>query len=111
MASGTREPRRELVRKALRYWDPIGVIEDRESGTGEGDDEYDGYVPGLLKSIENGNDSYRLAHHLAGVRCNSMSIGSPKPTEREEDLAEKLVAWREHGYLEDTDLRFTRYDF
>jgi hypothetical protein len=99
------------VRKALRYWDPIGVIEDRKGGSGEDDDEYEGYVLGLLKSTEKGNDAYRLAHHLAGVRCNSMGIGSPKPTEREEDLAEKLVAWREHGYLEEPDLRFTRYAF
>ncbi len=51
----------EVVRKALRYWDPIGVIEDRVTGTGLADSEYDSYAVGLLGSIENGNDSWRLA--------------------------------------------------
>jgi len=103
--------RLEVVQKALRYWDPIGVIEDRKTGTGLADDEYDSYAVGLLRSIENGNDSYRLAHHLAGIRFNSTALGKDRPTEQEEDLAEKLVNWREQGFRGTPDFRFTRYAF
>lgn len=109
MPEQERNRRFEVVRKALRYWDPIGVIEDRIAGTGLADDEYASYTVGLLRSIENGNDSYRLAHHLAGIRYNSMSLGTNQPTEREKDLAEKLVSWREQEFRGSPDFQFTRY--
>lgn len=83
---------------ALRYWDPIGVIEDRRQASGLGDAEYDSYAAGLLRSIENDEDSHRLAQHLAGIRNTSMSLGSNRPTEREQHLAEKLVSWRESDF-------------
>ncbi len=99
----------DVVRKALRFWDPIGVIEDREVGTGAGDDEYDSYAIGLLRSIDNGNDAYRLARHLAGIRHNSMALGVNHPTEQEEELAKKLVAWRDQRYRGTPEFRFSRY--
>ena len=104
-----RDTREEVVRRALRYWDPIGVIEDRESGTGEADDEYDSYLPGLLGSIEGGNDAWKLARHLSRIRSITIGIGRPSPSEREQELAEKLVKWRESDYKKDPDFRFTRY--
>jgi len=56
------------VRKALRYWDPIGVIEDRDEGKGTGDDEYDSYAARLLRSIESGDDCSQIALQLAWLR-------------------------------------------
>lgn len=111
MASNRKELRLEVIRKALRYWDPIGVIEDKASGSGEADSEHDRYAIGLLGSIENGNDAYRLAHHLSGIRHGSMGIGSPKPSEREAGIASKLDAWRESGYCIEPESKFKRYAF
>lgn len=93
----------EIVKKALRFWDPIGVIEDRINGLSLGDDEYDSYAKGLLLSIDRGNNAYKIARHLAGIRANSISIGFKEPTESEKTLAEQLIKWREHSYSNNPD--------
>ena len=111
MAIGEPERRLDVMRTALRFWDPIGVIDDRNAGTGAADDEYDSYAVGLLRTLEGGAEGYRLAHHLAGIRHKSMTLGAEHPTERERDLAEKLVAWRERGFAGTPDFRFMRYAF
>ena len=103
------ERRLTQVRKALRYWDPIGVIDDKPNGTALGDDEYDGYARGLLRTVGDGADSYKLARHLSFIRSVTIGIGEKNPTEAEADLAEKLVTWRESQYAMTPDFRFDRY--
>ncbi|MEO0422998.1 MAG: hypothetical protein AAF184_11715 [Pseudomonadota bacterium] len=97
------------MRRALRYWDPIGVIEDRVDGAAPGDDEYDSYAIGLLTQLQNGADAYKLSRHFSSLRTRSMSFGNPEPTEHEVVLAEKLIAWRESNYGAAPDFSFDRY--
>lgn len=100
----------EVVKEALRRWDPIGVIDH----TGEdtiADDEYDSYASGVLKYLHGGANSKGIANHLAQIRTVSMCLGNKRASEREDELGEKLVAWRDGGYGEKPDFRFTRYAF
>jgi hypothetical protein len=98
-----------LVRMALRFWDPIGVIEDRIGGTGIADNEYDSYASGVLRALQNGRDARGLADHLAGIRHTSISLGDKSPTEREAFIAEQLVAWREQKFHDHPNFAFRRY--
>ena len=96
---------------ALRHWDPAGVISDPHQGTGPRDHQYDGYALGLLRSIENGGNADRLAHHLARIRSGTIGVGTAASTAKEKELAAFLVSWRESGYLDDQDFGFTRFAF
>jgi len=109
MTLSERKARLSHVRTALRYWDPIGVIDDKKNGSSIGDDEYDSYANNLLLAVEAGDDSSKLSRYLAFARSVSMGLGDRTPTERECDLAEKLVHWRESDFKEVPDFRFDRY--
>ncbi len=100
----------DVIKEALRHWDPIGVI-DRSDPDSVTDNEYDSYAPGVLKYLEKGDNAKVIANHLAQIRSVSMGLGSGKPSEREDELGEKLIVWRESGYKEKPDFRFTRYTF
>ncbi len=100
----------ETVKEALRCWGPIGVIESLlEDGLPP--DEYDGYAPQILSEISNGATAETIAKQLAWIRSSSMGLGPGRPSEVEEELGEKLVAWRESDYTDQPDFRFTRYAF
>lgn len=98
----------KIVEEALRCWDPIGVIESLlEEGLPP--NEYDGYAPQTFAYVRDGADSKKIAKQLAWIRSSSMGLGPARPSEYEKELGEKLVAWRESGYADQPDFRFTRY--
>ena len=99
-----------IVKDALRHWDPIGVIDFSDEGSIT-DNEYDSYASGLLSFLEGGANAKGIANHLAQVRSVSMCLGSSRHSEREDELGEKLVAWRDGGYKGNPDFGFTRYAF
>lgn len=98
----------DVIKEALRYWDPIGVIDhsDPDSLT---DNEYDSYTHDVLKHLQRGDNAKDIANHLAHVRSVLICLGSGKPSEMEVELGAKLIEWRESGYKNKPDFRFTRY--
>ena len=100
--------RLNTVMRALRHWDPIGVMDILESD-GLPPDEYDAYAPGLLAIVQSGADKLEIAMHLVEIRTSQMELGTRLISEREDDLAEKLVDWRNEGYVSEPDFRFLRY--
>ena len=104
------EARLEVVRRALRRWDPIGVIEDLEE-TGLPPNEYDSYAPHLLTIVESGADAHDISLHLVSIRVDFMSLGERRPTEHEQEIGEKLSRWRDGGFQGEPDFQFTRYAF
>jgi hypothetical protein len=102
--------RLETVKRALRRWDPIGVIKTLEED-GLPPNEYDSYAPHLLRIVESGASGGDVAIRLVSIRVDSMSLGDRRPTEREEEIGEKLSQWRERGFQDEPDFKFTQYDF
>lgn len=98
----------KTVKTALRCWDPIGVI-DLLQKDGLPPDEYDSYAPQIFSEINKGASADTIAKRLAWIRSESMGRGSGRPSEMEEELSEKSVAWRDSGYTDQSDFRFTRY--
>jgi hypothetical protein len=88
----------EQVRRALRYWDPLGVIQNPAEGSGPGDDEYDSYAAGLLRQLEQGREARWLAQHLARLRGGWLGEDEAVPSELEQGLAAQLVAWQADGF-------------
>lgn len=102
------ERRLEIVKAALRKWDPIGVIESLvESDLPP--DEYDSYAPYLLQLVESGAPARRIASHFVSLRMSSMGLGKNGATEFETDIAEKLEIWQRSGFEGEPDFRFMRY--
>lgn len=104
------EARLMAVRRALRHWDPIGVIPDLEE-TGLPPNEYDSYALRTLRFIESGADARDIALHLVSIRVDFMSLGERRPTEREQEIGDKLSRWRNAGFHGEPDFRFNRYAF
>lgn len=104
------EERLMTVRRALRCWDPIGVIPDLEE-TGLPPNEYDSYALGALRIIESGADARDIALHLVSIRVDFMSLGERKPTEHEQEIGDKLSRWRDADFHGEPDFQFTRYAF
>ena len=100
----------EVIEIALRHWDPIGVI-DMNDDDDICDDEYDSYAPAILTMLENGKNAKGISNHLAQLRHVSMCLGIKHPSEHEDELGEKLINWRDSGYKNVPDFRFTRYSF
>ena len=72
-----------LVRKILwEDWDPIGC--------GVPEDEYDSYVPDVIRLLREHVDEERLSDHLARVAREAMSCTVPET--RLKRVAEKLRA-------------------
>lgn len=86
------------VRRALRLWDPLGVIQDPAEGSGAGDDEYDSYAAGLLRLLEQGREAGWLAQHLARLRGGWFGEADGVANGQEEAIAQQLVVWRERGF-------------
>ena len=63
----------------LEYWDPIGGVPA---------DEYDSYIPGIMKRLET-SGTHGLADHL--LRLERSAMGVPEPSvDRARETAEKL---------------------
>jgi hypothetical protein len=90
-----------IVRRVLRHWDPIGVIEDANASTS---DEYDSYAPGVLKLLESGAGARDLALRLAALRVGAMQLGQRQPTQHEAALGEQLATWRDSGFATELEL-------
>jgi hypothetical protein len=100
--------RLETVKRALRKWDPIGVIETLEE-SGLPPDEYDSYAPSVLSGVESGENGQDLAKRLASIRVDYMGLGDRRPSEREQEIGQKLSSWHSQGYREEPDFRSSRY--
>lgn len=103
-----RDKRLETVKKSLRHWDPIGVI-DLLIEDGLPPNEYDPYAPEILRMVENGKNAIGIANHLSGLRSDSMGLGPKQASEQEQWISQKLVEWRENSYLLEPDFCFTKY--
>lgn len=77
------------VSEILHYvWDPIGV-----SGIAQARDEYDDYVPQVVKLILEERTQEVIAHYLYQVEGERMglTVGS-RPSDHVEEVAEMLLA-------------------
>jgi hypothetical protein len=87
----------DIIKQALRYWDPIGVI-DHNDKTSITNNEYDCYAAELLVTLNSGIDSNGIANRLAQLRHRMMSLGELHATEYEIKLAKILTSWRDSQY-------------
>jgi len=101
------ETRLEVVQRALRHWDPIGVITDPRAME-SASDEYNSYALRILELIESGARALDLALRLAALRVDAMMLGSRQPTGIEENIARLLAVWRDGGYVAAPDFPFAR---
>jgi hypothetical protein len=79
-----------VVEKALRRWDPIGVL----PGPGEDEwpkEEYTSYALHLLSMLAQGCDANDLQGHLARIRVDDMGL-QPNPAS-DSEIAQQLVDW------------------
>ena len=104
MSRGEQARRLQQVRRVLRYWDPLGVVEDADGGTGLNDDEYDSYARGVLRQLQAGRDWRGLAQHLVQLRLGWFGEGRPEASEWEVGVVKGLVVWRERGFQGDVEL-------
>lgn len=88
-AIGLPRDRLEIVRTALRKWDPIGVHPEWPDCPAK--DEYDPYAPPILSMLMRGADEADLIDHLRAIRTNLMGLtGDYFP---DETTARGLVHW------------------
>ncbi|MGH7137553.1 MAG: hypothetical protein ACREHD_17545 [Pirellulales bacterium] len=64
-----KELERDIQRILIDEWDPIGVKSCMEA-----QDEYDGYIGGILGLLVGGVDRVRLADHLRRLEVESMGL-------------------------------------
>ena len=69
-------------------WDPIGV----STSTGARD-EYASYAKMVFRYLEDDQNAKKIADYLGHVRTSSMML--PPMPEKDREVAELLVAWRE----------------
>lgn len=82
----------EMVRAALRRWDPIGVHPDWPECPAK--DEYDSYAPQILGMLKRGATESELTTHLRKLRTERM--GLPAHDSSDEATARELLeGWRE----------------
>jgi hypothetical protein len=76
------------VDEILHYmWDPIGV-----SGTPEARDEYDSYVPGIVKMLLDGAEPKMIEGRLHSIATKSMGLsGSEAARESTQKVVRTLV--------------------
>ena len=78
----------ERVGEILHYvWDPIGV-----TGVPQARDEYDSYVPLVVKMLIDGRKKEEIAEHLSGIEGGHMGLTvSAKSREHAVKVAEALI--------------------
>ena len=69
----------------LEQWDPLGVNEHPEA-----EDEYDSYIPGVIKLLLNGSTASAIAVHLGGIAVDIMGLASN--SEHELKVAQALLS-------------------
>jgi hypothetical protein len=82
------------VDELLHYiWDPIGV-----AGVPETRDEYDGYVPTVVKMLLDGSKAPEISAFLEKVVTHSMGItGTPEGSLHSMKVAQRLV--EHHAFI------------
>jgi hypothetical protein len=74
------------VRAALQKWDPIGVSDISE-------DEYDSYIPPLIRLLDQGADEEYVINVLVRLAHDGMGLEADLP--RTKEIAKELVTyWR-----------------
>lgn len=90
----------ERCGEVLHYlWDPIGV-----RGVPPARDEYDMYVPGVLKLLEAGANEKTIATHLLEIERQRMAVGA-LDAERAGLAAQAISMWKEWYSDEEVALR------
>ena len=76
------------VDEILHYvWDPIGV-----SGVAEARDEYDSYVPQVVKLLFEGKSSKEIAQHLHATESERMGLAvGLRPSAHVIEVADMLI--------------------
>ena len=84
----------EVVKDALRDWDPIGVIPELVA-SGIPPNEYDSYAPHVLGMLQQGATSDEIRDHLEHTREETMGLGprTPLSTSYDAKIASDLEAW------------------
>jgi hypothetical protein len=77
---------RESIAQILRDWDPIGVRDIPEA-----QDEYDGYVGGVYRLLNQGISVGALADYLLEIQTESLGL-EPVGREKLIAIAERLLA-------------------
>jgi len=82
----------QLVRELLwREWDPIGVNE-----LSSADDEYDAYVPPLVRMLLDGASDEAIARQLIDYEGNAIGLSNTGASlNRAFEIAERLIAIRD----------------
>jgi len=75
--------------EVLHYiWDPIGVSDEPGAR-----DEYEGYVPQVVKLLMSGAEEEAVVEHLVRIEVRNMGLGSTR--ENAARAADALVRWRD----------------
>ena len=70
---------KQRVRELLNEWDPIHIIDEGERGI---DDEYDGYIEGIIRLVKGGADKYKMKKHLEHTAKVNIGVSNlPKNTD------------------------------
>ncbi len=85
-----RESRRAALSAAIhdiliRDWDPIGLGDEQDV-----QDEYDSYIPGILRLLTAGADRVKIAAHLTQIARVSMGL-SPDPDDGAQAVADRII--------------------
>ena len=88
MNRGRREQLRQQIQEILiTDWDPLLVTENALAK-----DEYNSYIAGIRRMLDDGCDAHRLSSHLD--QLETVSMGLSAPSGRAGDAAAKLLAIR-----------------
>ena len=68
-------------------WDPIGVYNEND----EWDDEYDGYVPTVVRLLIEGRDANNISNHLTTIASESMGLSTTTGNEHDMKIANLLI--------------------
>lgn len=68
----------------INEWDPIGVRDEQAA-----QDEYDTYIPSIIRLLQNGADQYKLTQHLQHTEV--VNIGLRGNSDRNARIAEKIL--------------------
>lgn len=79
------ETGRQIVLRALRKWDPIGVISESNQ------DEYDLYAPRIEKLLIAKSNIRRLAEELYNIRTRLMGLTGDREKTQEMEIAATLI--------------------
>ncbi len=88
MRRGRREQLRQQIHEVLiNEWDPLSVKDNALAK-----DEYDSYITGIQRMLDEGCDAHRLSSHLD--QLETVSMGLRAPSGRGGAAAAKLLAIR-----------------